>query len=75
MQPPADIVLTAEPSPAALVLTLTLRPTQGDQGFSAEAGYRRLEWCDVEALAEAESVELKREGRQRLQLAIPWAKA
>ncbi len=74
-QPPADIVLNAEPTPAALVLTLTLRPTQGDQGFSTEAGYRRLEWCDVEALAEAESVELKREGRQRLRLAIPWAKA
>jgi hypothetical protein len=74
-QPPADIELNAAPTPAALVLTLTLRPTQGDQGFSTEAGYRRLEWCDVEALAEAESVELKREGSQRLQLAIPWAKA
>jgi hypothetical protein len=73
-QPPADIVLSAEPSPAALVLTLTLRSTQGDQGFSTEAGYRRLEWRDVVALGEAESVELKREG-QRLQLAIPWAKA
>ena len=74
-QPPADIVLNAEPTPAALVLTLTLRPTQGDQGFSTEAGYRRLEWCDVEALAAAESVDLKWEGRQSLQLAIPWAKA
>ena len=73
--PPADIVLNAEPTPAALVLALTLRPTQGDQGFSTEAGYRRLDWSDVEALAEAESVALKREGRQRLQLAIPWAKA
>jgi hypothetical protein len=73
-QPPADLVLNAEPTAAALVLTLTLRPTQGDQGFSTEAGYRRLEWCDVEALAEAESVKLNREGRQRLQLAIPWAK-
>ena len=74
-QPPADIVLSAEPTPAALGLTLTLQPTQGDQGFSTEAGYRRLEWCDVQALAAAESVELKREGSQRLQLVIPWAKA
>jgi hypothetical protein len=73
--PPADLVLSAEPSPAALLLTLTLRPTQGNQGFSTEAGYRRLEWSDVEALAAAEAVELKREGRQRVQLAIPWAKA
>jgi len=73
--PPADLVLSAEPSPAALLLTLTLRPTQGNQGFSTEAGYRPLEWSDVEALAAAEAVELKREGRQRVQLAIPWAKA
>jgi len=72
-QPPGEIVLNAEPTPAALVLTLTLRPTQGDLGFSTEDGYRRLEWCDVEALAEAESVGLKREGGQRLQLAFPWA--
>ena len=72
---PADLVLSAEPSPAALVVTLTVRPTQGDQGFSAEAGYRRLEWSDVAALAAAEGVELQREGRQRLRLAIPWAKA
>jgi len=73
--PPADLVLSAEPSPAALLLTLTLRPTQGDQGFSTEACYRRLEWSDVEALAAAEAVELRRDGRQRVQLAIPWAKA
>lgn len=73
--PPAEIVLNAQTTPNALVLALTLRPTQGDRGFSAEAGYRRLEWSDVEALAEAESVQLKREGRQRLQLAIPWARA
>lgn len=73
--PPADLVLSAEPSPAALVVTVALRPTQGDQGFSTEAGYRPLEWSDVEALAVAEAVALKREGRQQVQLAIPWAKA
>jgi hypothetical protein len=73
--PPADLVLTAEPTPAALVLTLVLKPTQGDQGFSTEAGYRPLEWADVEALAAAEGVELRRQGRQRLDLVIPWAKA
>ena len=73
--PPADLVLSAEPTAAALLVTLTLRPTQGDQGFSAEPGYRPIEWRDVEALAAAEAVELKREGRQRVQLAIPWAKA
>jgi len=74
-QPPADIVLTAEPTQAGLLLTVTVRPTQGEQGFSEETGYRPLEWCDLQALAEAESVELKWEGRQGTLLAIPWATA
>lgn len=69
---PADLVLSAEASPGALVLTLTLRPTEGEQGFTTEAGYRALRWADVEALAAAESVELVREGRQRVQILIPW---
>jgi hypothetical protein len=70
---PADLVLTAEAGEQAFQLTLSLRPTEGDKGFSPEATYRRIQWADVEALAAAESVEVTREGRQRLQLAIPWA--
>jgi hypothetical protein len=70
---PADLVLTAEAGAQAWRLTLSLRPTDGDKGFSPEATYRRLQWADVQALAEAESAEVAREGRQRLQLAIPWA--
>ena len=70
---PADLVLTAEAGEQALNLTLSLRPTDGDKGFSPEATYRRIQWADVEALAAAESVEATREGRQRLRLAIPWA--
>ena len=70
---PADLVLTAERGEEALRLTLSLRPTDGDKGFSPEATYRRIQWADVEALAAAESVEATREGRQRLRLAIPWA--
>jgi hypothetical protein len=71
--PPAELVLSAQGSPDALVLTLTLRPTDGEQGFTTEAGYRALRWADVEALAAAESVELVREGAQRLRIMIPWA--
>lgn len=71
---PADLVLTAEAGEQALRLTLSLRPTDGDKGFSPEATYRRIQWADVEALAAAESVEVTREGRQRLRLAIPWAR-
>lgn len=70
---PADLILAAEATDAALVLTLTLRPTDGEPGFSAEAPYRRLEWSDVEALAAAESVDAARDGRQRVRLTIPWA--
>ncbi len=70
---PADIVLAAEAGPAALLLTLTLRSTDGEPGFAAEAPYRRLDWSDVKVLALAESVEATRDGRQRLRLAIPWA--
>jgi hypothetical protein len=70
---PADLVLAAEPQRDALVLTLTLRPSAGEQGFSPEPAYRPLEWSDVEALAAAESVSVSREGRQRLRISIPLA--
>jgi hypothetical protein len=71
---PADLVLTAEAGAGALVLSLTLRPTDGDQGFSPEPPYRALRWSDVEALAAAESISLSREGRQMMRLSIPWAR-
>jgi hypothetical protein len=70
---PADLVLTVEVTSAAAVLVLTLRPTEGDRGFPAEPGYRRLDASDLEALAESEAVQVAREGRQRVRLAIPWA--
>ncbi|WP_141509488.1 hypothetical protein [Ramlibacter sp. WS9] len=72
---PADLVLTTEPDAGALVLALTLRPTDGDKGFSPEPPYRALRWSDVEALAAAESVALSREGRQKMRLSIPWTRA
>jgi hypothetical protein len=72
---PADLVLTAEAGERALTLTLTLQPTQGDPSFMGEPAYRRLEWADVEALAEADGVELAREGRLVTRLTIPGAPA
>jgi len=73
--PAAELVLSAQASPAGLLLTLTLRPTDGDKGFSTETQYRKLEWADLEALAAAESVELTREGGQRTRMRIPWVQA
>jgi hypothetical protein len=68
--PPADLVLTASAEPGGLRLELALRPTEGNQGFANEAGYRKLDWADVQALADAESVQLQREG-QSLRMLIP----
>jgi hypothetical protein len=70
---PAEIVLAIQPHAEALVLSLTLRPTEGEPGFTPEAAYRPIEWSDVEALAAAESVRVSREGRQRLLISIPLA--
>jgi hypothetical protein len=68
----AELVLTAEAGERALTLTLAIRPIEGEPSFTGEAGYRRLEWADVEALARAESAELTREGRLLLRLSLPW---
>src|SRR6185369_17477688 len=70
---PAELALSAQQRPAALVLTLVMRPTEGEKGFSTGTSYRNLTWADVEALASAESVQLEREGSQCLRLVIPWA--
>ncbi len=71
--PSADLVLSAEPDDKALLLVLTLRPTDGAIGFAPEPAYRALAWNDVEALAAAESVGVEREGRQQMRLSMPWA--
>jgi hypothetical protein len=70
---PADLVLAAERSASALVVTLTLRPTDGQNRFGADELYRRLAWSDIEALAGGEQVTVAREGPQRVKLSFPWA--
>jgi hypothetical protein len=71
---PADLRLTAQAVEQGVRIDLELRPTDGDHGFATEPVYRRIEWDDVQALADAESVELARDGRQRLGITIPWMK-
>jgi hypothetical protein len=68
---PADIVLGTEPDARALVLTLSAKPNAGEQGFLPELPYRKLGWADVQALAASESVEVAREGSQRMRVRIP----
>ena len=69
--PLADLALTGAAEPLGLRLSLTLRATDGSQGFANEAGYRKLNMEDVQALADAESVEVQRDG-QSLRMLIPW---
>jgi hypothetical protein len=71
--PPADLQVSAESLGRGVQLTLKLKKTSGEQGFTNEAGYRKLEWSDVEALAAAEGVELDRDSDGRYTLMIPWA--
>lgn len=72
--PPADLVLTASAEPGGLRLALALRPTDGSHGFANEAAYRKLDWADVQALADAESVHMTRDSHS-LQMLISWTGA
>ena len=69
---PADLVLTAELSQGHSVISILVRPADGVAGFTDAVFYRRLEWSDVGALAQAESVDLLREG-DRVTMRYPIA--
>lgn len=55
---PAHVVLTAQLVDSALVLTISIQPVPGELLPGVSVSYRKLEWEDVKALAEAESVKL-----------------
>lgn len=55
---PAHVVLTAQLVDSALVLTISIQPVPGELLPGVAVSYRKLEWEDVKALAEAESVKL-----------------
>jgi hypothetical protein len=62
--PPADVVVTAAVHAGSAVLSVTLQPTDGSEGFAGDPPYRLLEWQEVQALAQAEGAGLEREGSQ-----------
>ena len=70
--PPSELVLKATAGPVGVRLELSLHSSDGSHGFANEAGYRQLDWSDLQALAEAESVRIEGDGRA-LSLVIPWA--
>jgi len=69
---PADLVLTAELVQGQAVLSILVRPTDGIAGFGDAAPYRRLDWSDVGAFAQAESVHLLHRG-DRVTMRFPLA--
>lgn len=72
--PPAEIVLAAQARPGGLEVMLTVRKTEGDAGFATAPTYRPITWADVEALARADGVQLRREG-DTVQITLPWVAA
>jgi hypothetical protein len=71
---PADVVVTASVEAGRAVLSVTLKPTDGAEGFAGDPPYRLLEWQEVEALAQAEGAGLEREGLQARITLSPAAK-
>jgi hypothetical protein len=69
---PADLVLGCMAEQEGVLLTVTVRPTQGDKGMAPDANYRKITWADLQALAAADGVQVAREGEQVL-LRFPWA--
>lgn len=59
---PAEVVLQAQQRGDAVLLTLTLRPREGEGMGLGGPSYRALEWEDVQAIARAESASLEHSG-------------
>jgi hypothetical protein len=59
---PAEITLAAQSRGDAIEMKLTARATAGEPGFATAPAYRPITWADVEALAHADGVQLRREG-------------
>jgi len=67
---PAEIVLTAQAHGDAIQLKLVPRASAGEPGFATAPAYRPITWSDVEALARADGVQVRREG-ETLAITLP----
>ncbi|HWI83802.1 hypothetical protein [Ramlibacter sp.] len=61
---PCEVRVKAEVAGGVAEISVRAVPKPGAEGLPFEAGYRQLEWADVQALASAEGVELVRSGEQ-----------
>lgn len=71
---PCEVRVRAEVVGGMAQITVRVAPRPDVEGLPFEPSYRQLEWADVQALAEAESVELVR-GPDQVQLRMPRAVA
>lgn len=71
---PADLALSAAADGADALVSVTVRPTQGDVGLQSEPNYRKLTWDDLQALAAADGTRVVREG-ERIMLHFPCVAA
>ena len=55
---PANVVLAAQLADSDLVLTISVQPLQGELLPGGNVSYRNIEWEDVQALADVESVRI-----------------
>lgn len=58
LERPAEVVVSSRLGDDAIVVDLTLRPTESDTDFENQLSYRAIQWHEVKALAGAEDVEL-----------------
>ena len=65
-------MLASSADSGAALLSVAVRPTQGEKGMAAEANYRKITWADLQALAASEDVQLTRDG-DRILLRFAWA--
>lgn len=68
---PADLLLAAVVEPDAALISVDVRPKPGEKGFGGEANYRKLSWSDLQALAEADGVQVTGSA-QHIELRLPW---
>lgn len=73
-QAPANVVLDVQLVDHNLQLTLSIQPSDGEVLMSGEPAYRPLDWDDVQALANTESVQLTHTSGQ-VELRCPLALA
>lgn len=74
MPPPSQLVLRADAGEGGARITLDLLPDEGGRGFAAEAGYRKLAWSDVQAIAVVEGAQVSVEPGRRIDLLLPWGR-